>query len=58
LQQPEQKRPFEILRHRREDNVKMYLKEPVFKCGLNSTGSRYGPVVDFGELGNETSGSI
>jgi hypothetical protein len=43
-------------RYRREDNITMNLKE--IRCGLPSSGSRWGPEAGSRECGNETSDSI
>jgi hypothetical protein len=54
---PEGKRSLGKPRCRWEDNIEMDLRD-VGKCGLNASGSRYGPVADSCEHGNVPSGSI
>jgi hypothetical protein len=53
---PEGKRPIGIPRRRWEDNLQMDCKE--IPCGLDSSGSGYGPVAGSCELYNESSSSI
>jgi len=51
---PEGKRPLGRLRHRWEDNIKMYLQE--VGCGghgLDQAGSGYGQVAGTCECGND-----
>jgi hypothetical protein len=55
---PEGENPFRRPRSRREDNIKMYLKNREGGCELDSCGSRQGPVAGSCEDGNETLGSI
>jgi hypothetical protein len=53
---PQSKRPLGRPRHGWEDNIKMNLRE--IECELDSSGSRWGLVLDSCEHGNEPSGSI
>jgi hypothetical protein len=55
---PEGKTPLGRPMHRWEDNIKMDLRKIHLVCGLNSSGSRWGPIVGSCEHGNEPSGSI
>jgi hypothetical protein len=56
---PEGKRPLGRPRRRRQDNIKMDLREIGFGgCGLDSLCSVYGQVAGSCEHGNEPSGSI
>jgi hypothetical protein len=52
------KRALRIHSCRRENNIKMDLKEIGWKGGLHSSGSGKGKVVGSCEHGNEPSGSI
>jgi hypothetical protein len=51
---PEGKRPLERPRRRWEDGIRMDLWG---ECGMDSPGSRLGPVAGCCECGDETSGS-
>jgi hypothetical protein len=56
---PEGTRPLQRPTRRRQDNIKMYFMEIMMGiCGLDASGSGYGPVADSCEHGNEPSGSI
>jgi hypothetical protein len=55
---PEGKRPLERPRRRWEDRIRMDLGNISWGgCGVDSSGSGWGPVAGSGECGNETSGS-
>jgi hypothetical protein len=56
---PEGKRPFGRPRRRREDGIRMDLREIGLGggCGMDSTGSGQGPVAGCCECGDEPSGS-
>jgi hypothetical protein len=55
---PERKTPLERPRRRPQDNIKTDFKtNRVQRCGLDSSGSGYGPVAGSCEHGNEHSGS-
>jgi hypothetical protein len=55
---PEGKRALERPRRRREDGIRMDLREiGLWGCGLDSTGSGQGPVAGCCECGDEPSGS-
>jgi hypothetical protein len=55
---PEEKRPLGRPTRRWEDGIRMDLREiGLGGCGLDSTGSGYGPVTGCGECGDEPSGS-
>jgi hypothetical protein len=55
---PKGKRPLERPRHRWEDGIRKDLKETgLGGCGLDSTGSGYGPVASCCECGEVPSGS-
>jgi hypothetical protein len=51
---PGGKRPLGRQRRGREDNIRMDLKEnSVGRCGMNASGSGWGPVAGCCEHGNE-----
>jgi len=54
----ERKKPLGRPRRRWENNIKMDLRELGGSCGLDASGSGYGPVEGCCEHGNEPSGSI
>jgi hypothetical protein len=56
---PAEKRPLRRLRHRWEDNIKIYLRViRALVFGFDSSGSEDGPVTGSFEYGNEVSSSI
>ena len=55
---PENRRPLDRPRRRREDNIKMGLLEVGWWLGLDRSGSGYGQVAGSCECGDEPSGSI
>jgi hypothetical protein len=55
---PEGKRPVARPRPRWENNIRWILRKQVGSCGLDASGSGYGPVEGSGERGNEPPGSI
>jgi hypothetical protein len=56
---PEEKRTLVRARRRREDNIRINIKEnSVRRCGLDSSGSGYGQVAASCEHGNEPLGPI
>jgi hypothetical protein len=57
VEKPEEKRPFGRPKHTWKDNIKMDFKKQGVKNGLNSSGSKQGPVAGSCEHNNETSGS-
>jgi hypothetical protein len=54
---PEGKRPLGRPRSTLDGGLRMDLRESGWGCGLNSTGSRYGPVASCCGCGDEPSGS-
>jgi hypothetical protein len=55
---PEGKRPLGRPRRRWVDGIRIVLRDiGLGGCGLDSTGSRQGPVAGCGECGDEPSGS-
>jgi hypothetical protein len=55
---PEGKTPLAILQQRLKVILKCNLKKRFWGSGMDTAGSRWGPVADYGEHGNETSDSI
>jgi hypothetical protein len=55
--EPERKKPLGRPRRRWENEITMDLREIGWGCGLDSTGSGYGPVAGCCECGDEPSGS-
>jgi hypothetical protein len=54
----EEKRPLRSPRHKREDNIKINLREVEWKHGLHRSGSKHIQLAEFCEFGNELSGFI
>jgi hypothetical protein len=57
LEKPEGKRLLGRPRHKWEDNIRTSSGNRVGSCGLTASGSRYVPMVDSYEHGNENLGS-
>jgi hypothetical protein len=55
-EKPKLRRPFERLRHRLEDNIKMHLQEVGCESGLDRSGSRLGELSGSCKCVNELFG--
>jgi hypothetical protein len=55
---PERNRPLRRFRRRCEDNITVDFRETVRKCGIDASGSGWGPVAGSCEHGNEPLDSI